>query len=142
MTYKEKIIAYAYASEYKTRKAYDYTAELSIYTKDGYKGKGLGKNLYKTLIDILKLQNLKILYACITIHPTLKSSKFHEKLGFKEIGFFEKSGFKDNNWYDTAWYSLNIGKFEKNPGAMIPINELDNKEINKIIKRYESLINS
>ena len=38
-----KIIGYAYASEYKGRKAYDYTVELSIYIKEGYNKKGIGK---------------------------------------------------------------------------------------------------
>lgn len=136
-----EIIGYAYASEYKGRKAYDYTVELSIYIKEGYNKKGIGKNLYMALIEILKKQNFKIVYACITVHKTLGSNKFHEKLGFKEIGFFEKSGYKDNNWYDTAWYSLEIGKFEKHPKAITPINELDNKEKDKIIQKYNNILN-
>ena len=78
-----EIIGYAYASEYKGRKAYDYTVELSIYIKEGYNKKGIGKNLYMALIEILKKQNFKIVYACITVHKTLGSNKFHEKLGFK-----------------------------------------------------------
>lgn len=136
-----KIIGYAYASQYKNRKAYDYTAEISIYIKDGYKGKHIGQNLYMALIEILKLQNLKILYACITVHPTLKSSDFHKKLGFKEIGFFKNSGFKDGKWYDTAWYSLNIGDFEPSPKELIPIGKISKKKLNKIFQKYEEAMN-
>lgn len=140
-TIDNKIIGYAYASQYKNRKAYDYTAEISIYIKEGYKGKHIGQNLYMALIEILKLQNLQLLYACITIHPTLKSSDFHKKLGFKEIGYFEKSGFKDGQWYDTAWYSLEIGDFKPSPKELIPINKINKENINNIFRKYEETIN-
>ena len=140
-TIDSRIIGYAYASQYKNRKAYDYTAEISIYIKEGYKGKHIGQNLYMSLIEILKLQNLQLLYACITIHPTLKSSDFHKKLGFKEIGYFEKSGFKDGQWYDTAWYSLEIGDFKPNPKEFIPINKINKEKLNKIYRKYEEAIN-
>ena len=136
-----EIIGYAYAGAYKGRKAYDFTAELSIYIKEGYDKKGIGKNLYSALIDILKKKNLQILYACITIHKTLGSNQFHEKLGFKKIGFFEKSGYKDYNWYDTAWYSLEIGNFETNPKEIIPITKLSSLEKEKILQKYNNILN-
>lgn len=140
-TIDNKIIGYAYASQYKNRKAYDYTAEISIYIKEGYKGKHIGQNLYMALIDILKIQNFQLLYACITVHPTLKSSEFHKKLGFKEIGLFEKSGFKGGNWYDTAWYSLEIGDFKHSPNKITAIDKINKEELNKIFKKYEEAIN-
>ena len=42
---------------------------------------------------------------------------------------------------DTAWYSLEIGKFEKHPKDITPINELDCKEKEKIIQKYNNILN-
>jgi len=138
---EKEIVGYAYAGPYKNRAAYDYSAELSIYIKEGYKSKGIGKKLYSALIDILKFQNYQILYACITIHKTLKSSLFHEQLGFKQIGMFEKSGFKEGKWYDTAWYSLKTGNFETKPKPIIRTENLDKTELKNILNKYEYELN-
>ncbi|WP_290773191.1 GNAT family N-acetyltransferase [Anaerofustis sp.] len=140
--YNNEIIGYAYASEYKGREAYAYTAELSIYIKKEFKNAHIGRNLYLALIDILKMQNFQILYACITIHKTLYSNVFHKKLGFEEIGYFKKSGFKDNHWYDTAWYCLEIGDFSIPPKAIKTVNQLNMKNVEKILKKYTLKINN
>ena len=46
--------AYAYASRWKTRQAYDFTVESSIYVRPGFEGKKIGLTLYSKLIEELK----------------------------------------------------------------------------------------
>ena len=57
-TYDGKIIGYAYAHRIWSRAAYQWDVELSVYTDGNYAGNGIGKKLYKILIEILKLQNV------------------------------------------------------------------------------------
>lgn len=60
------IVGYAYAGKFKERAAYDKSAELSIYVKDGIHGKGIGTALYDRLEDDLRRQGITNAYACIT----------------------------------------------------------------------------
>ncbi len=56
----------AYAKPFNTRAAYDWTAEVSIYLRDGLQGQGLGSPLYRRLIALLDAQGYRCLIAGIT----------------------------------------------------------------------------
>ena len=60
------ILGYAYATAYKTRAAYDWTAEVTVYIDREVKAKGIGTMLYHHLESELKKQNIVNLTACIT----------------------------------------------------------------------------
>ena len=48
------ILGYAYASPFKERAAYDWDIETSIYIKNGFQKKGIGKLLHEELKQELK----------------------------------------------------------------------------------------
>ena len=50
----EKIAGYVYASKHRDREAYQWSCECSIYMNNDFKGKGIGKELYQLLFQILK----------------------------------------------------------------------------------------
>lgn len=127
----DKIIGYAYAGKYKERAAYMWNAELSIYLDKEYTKHGIGKILYKALLDILKIQNIQNVYGCITA-DNIASEKFHEHFGFNKLGIFHKSGYKFNKWHDVTWYEKNIGGYGE-PKEVISIKEVDNKSIDEIL---------
>ena len=62
------IIGYAYAGIFYDRRAYDWSAEMSVYVQRGIHGKGVGTALYEKMEELLKKQNIVNLFACIT-HP-------------------------------------------------------------------------
>ena len=64
--YQGRIIGYAYASPFKTRAAYDWAVETSIYVQKDFHGHGVGKRLYLALEDLLRQQNILNSNACIT----------------------------------------------------------------------------
>lgn len=74
-----KIVGYAYASRYRSRNAYEWDSELSIYLDEDYHGRGIAKVLYSQLLILLKMMNVQNVYACIT-HPNEKSERFHHRL--------------------------------------------------------------
>ena len=107
-------VGYAYASEYRERRAYDHSVELSIYIDKDERRCGIGTQLYSALLELLREQNFASAYSCITI-PNSPSVSFHEEMGFKLIGHFRKAGFKHGVWLDVAWYGRAISSYDGPP---------------------------
>lgn len=105
LVYEEgnNIIGYAYASKWKDRSAYRYTAEVTVYLHHEHCAKGVGSNLYQTLIEQLALKNIHVLLACITI-PNIASEKIHERFGFRQAAHFREVGFKFGRWVDVGYW--------------------------------------
>ena len=102
-----EILAYAYATRWKVRQAYDHTIETSIYVKAGEHKKGIGSRLYIELLDRLKKLDLHCLLAGISL-PNNASIHLHEKLGFRKNGVLKEVGYKFDKWIDVGYWSLLI----------------------------------
>ena len=127
-----KILGYSYATRFKVRKAYDHVVEASIYVDRQAKGRGIGRALYTELEKYLLKQNVFVLYACITEtdrkddeHLTDDSIKFHERMGYREIGRHKNSGYKFGKWYGIIWMEKVIGDRPDVPEPFIPISEME-----------------
>ncbi len=132
-----EIVGYAYASPFKTRDAYSWDAETSIYLHPNYHHKGIGQRLYKALIALLKLQGYHHLYAYIT-YPNEASIGFHEKFGFITCGRYEKTGYKHGTWRDVVCMDLSLFTKEElespsSPEPSLPITALEKEALNKIL---------
>lgn len=127
---EDTILGYAYASPFKARSAYDWAAETTIYLRTECQGKGIGKQLYFALEDMLKQQNILNLNACIayTSAPdaflTNASALFHEHLGYRKVGHFTQCGYKFGTWYDMIWMEKLLGEHSNEPLPVIPITKL------------------
>lgn len=118
----EEVVGYSYATQVRGRTAYSWSAELSVYVKEGQQGSGIGKKLYKALMRMLELQGTRNFYGVISV-PNKTSELFHEKLGFRKIAEFDEIGFKQGAWYGIAWYYLRIGG-DMHPGQFRPLPEI------------------
>ncbi len=112
------VIAYAYAARFRSRRAYDWDVETSIYVDKDKKGRGVGKQLYRILECALKAQNIVNSYACITVDGLSRgeiisdSYRFHLALGYKLIGEFESSGYKFGRWYDMIYMEKKLNDLD------------------------------
>ena len=120
---RNTIVGYAYAGPFKSRRAYDWSVETSIYIKHGLSGKGVGTMLYNELEKYLKKQNIINVNACIT-YPNDKSIGFHEKFGYKKAAHFNKCGYKFGKWRDMIWMEKIIGEHVDNPHEVIPFPDI------------------
>ena len=120
-----KLYGYAYASAYKSRTAYHWTVETSIYIAQNTRGSGLGTKLYEKLESTLVDQNVLTSCACIA-YPNLPSERFHLKFGYKEVAHFYEVGYKHNEWHDIIWMQKEIGKKINPPLPFIPFSQLQN----------------
>jgi len=100
-------IGYAYATSWKTRSGYRYSAECTIYLSPEWIGKGIGKKLYSVLIEELKKRNLHYLIGGIAL-PNEGSIALHEKLNFKKCSQLTEVGYKFNKWIDVGYWELII----------------------------------
>lgn len=98
-----EIVAYAYATRWKVRSAYNKTVESAIYVKNGYSGKGIGSKLYSALLSILKEGNFHVVLGGIAL-PNERSIALHEKLGFVKTGQLNEVGFKFGKWIDVGYW--------------------------------------
>ena len=97
-----KILGYAYGSLPFERAAYGWCAEASIYLRPEAHRKGIGKQLYAALEDILRRQGYRKVYAIITT-ANEASVKFHEAAGYRHTATMPDCGYKFGNWYGTVW---------------------------------------
>ena len=100
-----EIKGYAYATDWKTRTAYRYSAETTVYVKSDSIGKGIGSTLYRELISQMKSLSYQTLLGGIAL-PNNISIMLHEKLNFKKVAHFQQIGFKLNQWVDVGYWQL------------------------------------
>ena len=119
-----QILGYAYASAFKERAAYDWSAECSVYVSRNVRALGIGRLLYEALQRALKTQNIVDMNACIACgddeYLNEASLRFHEHMGFRFVGKFQRCAYKFGRWYDMAWMQKPIGEHLQNQPAMRP----------------------
>lgn len=102
-----RIAGYAYASPFKSRAAYAWAVETSIYIHADFHSQGIGKMLYRALEEALKKQHVHSLNACIT-YPNDQSIAFHEKMGYRLVAHFHECGYKFDQWLDMVWMEKHL----------------------------------
>ena len=100
-----EIHGYAYVSPWKTRSAYRYSAESTIYLHPERTGNGTGYKLYGHLIEEARKKGLHHLLGGIAL-PNPASIALHEKLKFQQCAHFKEVGFKFEKWVDTGYWEL------------------------------------
>lgn len=105
-----KILGYAYASSYRTRAAFNWGCELSVYVDKNARANGVGTKLLGKLIAILKAMNFTVLYSFID-YPNDSSMALHRKFNFNEVGTLTRTGYKHEKWLDMMILDLQIGDF-------------------------------
>jgi len=107
LVYEEhgEILGYAYASKWRGRCAYRYSAESSIYLRHDRVSRGTGLKLYAQLLAELRNSRLRSVIGGIAL-PNEASQRLHEKLGFKKVAHFEQVGWKLEKWIDVGYWQL------------------------------------
>jgi L-amino acid N-acyltransferase YncA len=134
-----KVAGYAYGSRYRERTGYQWCAECSVYVHDDYQKRGVAKSLYTALIEILKLQGFRNLYAVINT-PNDRSVIFHESMGFKFFAMYENVGYKLGRWKNVGWWELQLNDYTLEPEPPKKFSELDGKIILPILGLAEKFL--
>jgi len=117
------VLGYCYAGPYRTRSAYRFTVEDSIYIDQAEVGRGLGRALLAALLDRCTELGYRQMVAVIGGSDTLPSLRLHAALGFTQVGVLPSVGFKFGRWVDIVLMqrALGLGKMSV-PAEIGPIN--------------------
>ncbi len=103
-----ELAGYAYAGPYRTRPAYRWTVEDSIYLPPQSRGKGVGKALLAALVGRSADLGFRQMIAVIG-GASPASVALHRALGFEMSGTIKATGFKHGRWLDTTIMQLPLG---------------------------------
>jgi phosphinothricin acetyltransferase len=95
------IIGWASLSEWSTRRAYADTAEVSLYVKEGYRNRGIGRRLLESIVQEGEKVGLHTVIARITT-GNKESIHLHEQTGFEHIGIMREVGNKFGRLLDVC----------------------------------------
>jgi L-amino acid N-acyltransferase YncA len=107
-----EIAGYCYAAPYRTRSAYRFTIEDSVYVAPGRVGQGIGRALLAQLIAVCEQGPWRHMIAVIGDSDNHASIRLHAAAGFQMIGTHPAVGFKFGRWVDSVLMQRELG-----PGA-------------------------
>ena len=124
-----RVLGYCYAGPYRTRSAYRFTVEDSIYIDQTEAGRGLGRALLAALLDRCTELGYRQMVAVIGGSDTWPSIRLHAGLGFTRAGVLRAVGFKFGRWVDIVLMQRALGLGGTSaPGEISPMNGEKNHE--------------
>jgi phosphinothricin acetyltransferase len=106
------LTGYAYAGAYRTRPAYRFSVEDSVYVDPNAHGRGIGRLLLDALIAESEGRGFRQMIAIIGDSAQTPSIALHRATGFEMIGTIRNVGFKHDRWLDSVLMQRALG-----PGA-------------------------
>ncbi|WP_299176330.1 GNAT family N-acetyltransferase [uncultured Brevundimonas sp.] len=109
------VVGYAYAGPFRTRQAYRYMVEDSIYVAPEARGRGVAGALLDALILACEAMGLRQMVAVIGDSDNIGSIALHRARGFADAGVFKAAGWKHDDWRDVVFMQRDLG-----PGGQTP----------------------
>ncbi|OZB16240.1 MAG: GNAT family N-acetyltransferase [Hyphomonas sp. 34-62-18] len=107
-----QVIGFCYASPYRSRSAYKYTVEDSIYVSDAFGGRGVGSALLSHLIARCEAGPWRQMLAVMGTGRNEACIALHRSLGFSNVGTLKAVGLKFGQWEDTVMMQRHLGEGE------------------------------
>lgn len=102
-----RVVAYAYATRWRARAAYDQSLESTIYVDQNHTGRGIAKPLYLELLRELTAQGVHAVVGCIAL-PNDASVALHGQCGFVKVAHFPQVGRKFARWVDVGFWQATL----------------------------------
>jgi phosphinothricin acetyltransferase len=112
-TQDDHLVGYAYASHYRTRPAYRFSVEDSIYVAADAVGRGIGKSLLERLIQECAARGYRQMLAVIGDSANMASIALHRACEFEQIGVLPSIGYKFNRWVDSVLMQRPLGEGDR-----------------------------
>lgn len=117
------ILGYVYASQHRTRAAYQWSVDVSVYVQASARRLGVGRALYRSLLALLPLQGFYRAHAGITL-PNPASVALHESLGFSPVGVYRAVGYKLGAWHDVGWWQRTLQEPVSPPAPLLDLRRV------------------
>ena len=97
----DEVVAFGALSPYRSKPAYAWTAENSVYVKDGWRGQGLGGRVLDRLLVLAQEHGHHSVIARVTA-ANEASLALHERRGFVRVGHEHQVALKHGMWLDVV----------------------------------------
>ena len=116
------IVGWAALSKWSDRRAYSDTAEVSLYVKEGFQGKGIGRKLLESIVQEGEKVGFHTVIARIAGGNEI-SVRLHESVGFQHIGIMKEVGRKFGKLLDVyPMQKIYNPKASASSGKNVPTN--------------------
>ena len=121
------VVGYACASSYRSRPAYSYTVEDSVYVARDKHRQGLGRTLLTELMYQCRNLGKRQMIAIIGDSRHDASIRLHENAGFRHVGTLKQVGWKLDRWIDSVIMqrSLVLGLNDEDANRNVPADSID-----------------
>jgi L-amino acid N-acyltransferase YncA len=109
------VAGYGYCAPYRTRSAYRYSLEDSVYVRQGSEGRGVGSAILGALIECAGALGYRQLVAVIGDSGHGASINLHASFGFLRVGTLRSVGFKFGRWVDSVLMQRPLGPGDGTP---------------------------
>jgi L-amino acid N-acyltransferase YncA len=99
-TVEGEVVAWGSLSPFRPKPGYRFTAQDSLYVREGHRGRGIGAALLDGLIEAARRGGFHSVVALIDGGNSV-SIRLHERFGFRHVGTFPQVGFKFGRWLDV-----------------------------------------
>lgn len=110
-----QVLGYAYANQFRPRRAYRFCVEDSIYLAPDARGQGVGKLLLVELIARCERLGIRQMLAVIGDAQNTGSISVHAACGFEHTGTFAAAGWKFERWLDVVMMQRRLGSGADTP---------------------------
>jgi L-amino acid N-acyltransferase YncA len=105
-----RLLGYAYAGPFRTRPAYRWFVEDTVYVARDAQRRGVGRSLLARLVAMCEERGFRQMVAVIGDgERQVASVGLHAALGFSTVGVLEGTGFKFGRWLDTLLMQRPLG---------------------------------
>ncbi len=127
-----RLVGYAYACENRSRLAYRWSVDATVYLDASAQRNGIGSALYRRLFALLRAQGYVNVFAGISL-PNAASVRLHEAMGFASIGVYRNVGYKLGAWRDVGWWQLALREPPREPTEPTAIGDVEADVVEAIL---------
>lgn len=108
------IAGFAWSKPWSPRCGYASAVEVSVYVAEAHRGRGVGGELYRALLEALRKRGFRSAIAAIAL-PNEASVRLHERRGFRHAGTLEAVGEKFGRVLDVGYWQVRLNQEERPP---------------------------
>ena len=101
------IVGFATFGDFRAWPGYRFTVEHSVHVRADSRGRGIGRELVAALFPRAAALGKHVMVAGVDA-ANAASIRFHERLGFEQVGHLREVGFKFDRWLDLVFLQRSI----------------------------------
>jgi L-amino acid N-acyltransferase YncA len=102
------VLGLATFGDFRAWPGYRFTVEHSVHVRADSRGRGVGTQLLQALLPRAAACNKRIMLAGVDA-ANAASIRFHERLGFTQVGHLREVGYKFDRWLDLVFLQRRVG---------------------------------